>query len=284
MKLYTVKNYFYIIYSLLLLNVSTGNGQSKIESKKNINYGTTENKAQELNVFYPTDKSQLKEVLIFIHGGNWRSGNKSIYSYLGKRFAKKGIVTVVIGYPHEPPVTYNDMATSTALAVLWVQKNIDQYGGNANKIFISGHSAGGHLAALVAIRNEYFDTLKIANPIKGVVLIDAAGLDMHDYLKKENLKKDHHYFRVFTRNPSVWKEATPLYHLRSGMPKMLIYQGGKTYPSIKISNEKFIAALKPYAPKPIFHLQPNKRHIPMIFQFNNSDNPIFKEIIDFMKE
>jgi len=222
--------------------------------------------------------------LIFIHGGNWRSGDKKIYGYFGKRFAKKGIVTVIMGYPHEPPCTYNDMATSTAMAVLWVKNNIQLYGGNPDRIFISGHSAGGHLAALVSLRNEYFDTLRTANPIKGAILIDAAGLDMHDYLKKENLKKDHHYFRVFTSKPSIWKEATPLYHLYKGMPKMLIYQGEKTYPSIKVSNEKFVTALKVYVPKPNFHILKNKKHIPMILQFYNSGNLIYKEMVDFMKE
>ena len=222
--------------------------------------------------------------MIFIHGGNWRSGDKKLYNFFGKGFARKGIVTVIMGYPHEPPCTYNDMATSTALAVQWVKNNIQKFGGNPDKIFISGHSAGGHLAALVSLRNEYFDTLKIANPIKGAVLIDAAGLDMHDYLKKKNLPKDHHYFRVFTSKPQIWKQATPLYHLHNGMPKMLIYQGEKTYPSIKVSNEKFVKALKVYVPNTHFQIQKNKKHIPMILQFFNARNPIFEEMIFFMKE
>lgn len=219
-----------------------------------------------------------------MHGGNWRSGDKKLYSYLGKGFAKKGIVTVIINYPHEPPSTYNVMATATAMAVSWVNKNIQQYGGNADKIFIAGHSAGGHLAALISVRNQYFDTLNISNPIKGTMLIDAAGLDMCDYLKKENLPKDHHYFRVFSHQPYIWKEASPIYHLHKGMPKMLIYQGEKTYPSIKLSNIKFVTALKQYVYKPNFYIQKNKRHIPMILQFNNSNNNIYKEIIDFMNE
>lgn len=223
-------------------------------------------------------------MLIFIHGGNWRSGDKKIYGFFGSGFAKKGIVTVIMGYPHEPPCTYKDMATSTAMAVAWVKNNIQKYGGNPDQIFISGHSAGGHLAALVTLRNEYFDTLKMANPLKGAILIDAAGLDMHDYLKNENLAKDHHYFRVFTTKPKVWKDATPIYHLYKGMPKILIYQGGKTYPSIKVSNEKFVKALKNYDPNPNFHIQKNKKHIPMIFQFYNLRNPIYKEIIDFMEK
>lgn len=269
---------------LALTGISTACCFHSVDKKKKINYGTSKSKTQELNVFYPKKTAELKEVLIFIHGGNWRSGDKSIYNFFGKRFAKKGIVTVIIGYPHEPPVTYDDMATSTALAVLWVKNNIQQYGGNPDKIFISGHSAGGHLASLVSIRNEYFDSLKAANPIKGTIMIDAAGQDMYDYLKKENLKKDHHYFRVFTSNPTIWKEASPLYHLHKGMPKMLIYQGEKTYTSIKVSNQKFVTALKEYVSKPNFHIIKNKGHIPMILQFYNSDNPIYKEMIDFMKE
>ena len=239
---------------------------------------------QKLNVFAPRHPKQLKDVFIFIHGGNWNSGNKALYSFFGTRLARKNVVAVIIDYPLSPEYKYYDMALASAQAVNWVKKNIEKYGGDPNRIFVSGHSAGGHLAALISVRNNYFDTLGIANPIAGTILIDAAALDMYGYLKSEDFDDDNTYLKTFTTDSAQWKAASPLYFLHSNMPPMLIYQGGKTYPSIKESNEKFIAALKPFAPATPFHLLKGKKHIPMILQFFNTCNPRYKEIISFMKE
>jgi pimeloyl-ACP methyl ester carboxylesterase len=93
--------------------------------------------------------------------------------------ARKGVLTVIIEYPLSPEAQYQQMATASAKAVQWVKENIKGFGGDPDRIFVSGHSAGGHLAALISIRPEYFDSLSLPNPIKGLILIDAAGLDMY---------------------------------------------------------------------------------------------------------
>ncbi len=197
--------------------------------------------------------------------------------------ARKGAVTVIIEYPLSPAANYNEMAIASATAVNWVHSNIMKYGGNPEKIFVSGHSAGGHLAALITVREEYFDSIGVESPLKGAILIDAAGLDMYGYLKEEKLPEGHSYLKTFTSDPKIWKEASPMYHLHNGMPPLLIYRGEKTYPSILKSNEKFIKTLKPYVPSVNYKVLKNKKHIPMILQFFWTWNPIYDEIIEFMK-
>lgn len=240
--------------------------------------------AQQLTVFAPRKHGKQNDVLIFIHGGNWNSGKKSLYGFLGRRLARKGIVAVVIDYPLSPQAQYNDMAMAAARSVQWVQKNIERYGGDPSNIFVSGHSAGGHLAALISVRNNYFDTLSMKNPIRGAILIDAAGLDMYGYLKEEKFPPEHTYMRTFTSNPNAWKAASPLYHLHEGMPPMLIYLGGKSYPSIINSNQKFVKSLKSFVADPEFFILKGKKHIPMITQFLRSGNPLYAEMIEFMKQ
>ena len=144
----------------------------------------TQTGPQHLNVFAPRKTDGPTEVLIFVHGGSWRSGRKGLYSFFGKRLARKGVTAVIIDYPLSPEAQYNEMAASVAQAVEWTQQHIEEYGGSADKIFVSGHSAGGHLASLITVRDAYFDTLGITNPIRGTVLIDAAGLDMYGLPKK----------------------------------------------------------------------------------------------------
>jgi acetyl esterase/lipase len=222
-------------------------------------------------------------VLVFIHGGNWNSGKKSQYNIIGNHWAKKSITYVIIDYPLSPQANYKDMAVVSAQAVKWVKENIAKYNGNPERIFVSGHSAGGHLAALISIDSQYFDDLNIKNPIAGTILIDAAGLDMYGYLLEEKLSGDHTYLKTFTKDPNIWKEATPLYHLHKDMPPMLIYRGGKTYDSILKSNEKFVKALDDYTPRTPYRIQKSKKHIPMITQYFTPWNKCYGEIIEFME-
>ena len=258
-----------------------------VSRSKNITYqkadSATNTPEEKLNVFAPRKHKDLKDVLIFIHGGNWNAGKKSLYNFFGSRFARKNVVTVIIDYPLSPQANYDQMAMASAGAVKWVKENIATYGGDPDKIFISGHSAGGHLAALISIDNNYFDTLGITNPIKGAIFIDAAGLDMYGYLNTEGLPSDHTYFTTFTHDPKIWKEASPMYHLHNSMPPLLIYQGGKTYTSISSSTNRFMVAIKEYVPNQQRHILKGKKHIPMITQFFNSYNKRYKEIIEFMK-
>ena len=236
-----------------------------------------------LDVYAPRKKDGVKEVLVFIHGGDWNSGSKSIYKFLGSRFARKDIVTVIINYRLSPPVQYNGMAADAARAVIWVQENIKDYGGDPEKIFVSGHSAGGHLAALISVRAAYFDSLNIVTPIKGAILIDAAGLDMYTYLQEEQFGEGKKYLQTFTKEPDVWKNASPIYYLEGNTLPFLIYRGGKTYPSIIKSNESFVAALKKHVPNPNYKVQKPKRHVPMIVQFLFTLIPRYKEMIRFME-
>jgi len=258
-----------------------------ITRHKNITYLQADSlhsqKKQELNVFAPRHKKQLKDVFIFIYGGNWNSGRKGLYNFFGSRMARKNVVTVVVDYPKSPAANYNDMVIAVAKAVQWTKNNIDKYGGNPNRIFISGHSAGGHLAALASIKNSYFDTLGMKNPVKGIILIDAAGLDMYGYLKTEGLEEGHTYFKTFTTDSAIWKQASPLYYLHAAIPALLIYRGSKTYPSISESNEKFVMALKRYTTAPNYHILKGKKHVAIITQFFNPYNVRYKEIIAFMK-
>lgn len=253
---------------------------------KNITY-TEANQSlgpHQLTVYAPRKTNTPAEVLVFIHGGNWNTGHKGQYRFLGAQFARKGIVTVIIDYPLSPAADYHQMATAAARAVTWTTQNIAQYQGNPNKIYVSGHSAGGHLATLLAIKPIYFAQLGLPNPIKGVILIDAAGLDMYGYLKEKIYPAGHTYLKTFSPNPATWKEASPLYHLRSGLPPFRIYRGEKTYQSIISSNEKFITALRPLSPGTTFKIIPGKKHIGMITQFLNPWNALYEDIITFLQQ
>lgn len=260
----------------------------RISRHKGIVYQSAQQKIppQKLNVFAPRihKGDSLRDVLVFIHGGNWIHGKKELYNWFGSRWARKGVVTIVIDYPLSPAADYRTMTADAATSIAWAKSHIQEYGGNPNRIFVSGHSAGGQLAALIAIDNSWWTPLNIPNPIKGVVLIDAAGIDMYGFLKRGGLKDQPTYIQTFTSSEAEWKRASPLYQLHEGMPPILIYQGGNTFPSIAKGNEKLVAALKGVNARFSFEILPGKKHVPMITQFFNTSSKRYKEMLRFMRQ
>ncbi|MGQ0827776.1 MAG: alpha/beta hydrolase [Bacteroidota bacterium] len=268
---------FFILSGGLLLS---GCSFRHVIQSKNIVY-SPEHKLR-LNVFSPKKPGKPKDVLVFIHGGNWNVGKKSTYNFFGKRMAKKEVVTVVIDY-RKCPTTYDEISRDVVRSVKWITENITGYGGDTNKIFISGHSAGGHLAALVATDDQYFEEMNMKNPIKGVILIDAFGLDMHKYLLKNDKYKRDVYLSVFTKDTNQWKKASPVYNLHREMPPFMIYVGGSTYPNVTNGNNDFLEVLKRYQPDAKIIIVKGAKHVDMIFSFYNSKKKAYQEIIDFMR-
>ena len=243
---------------------------------------------QKLDVFVPKKikKGEDLPVLIFVHGGNWNEGRRGLYKWFGGRLSRKGMMAVIIDYPLSPAARYEDMAQSTANAVAWVRKHAAGYGANENRIFVSGHSAGGHLSALVALDGRYLKAAGVdSSVIKGAVMIDAAGLDMYTYLKDENgLVEEPTYAQTFTTSPEEWKKASPIFYIRPAQLPLLIFQGERTYPSIERSNARFLKELNKQGAPVKFKILSGKKHVPMITQFLNPYNKRYGDIIRFMNE
>lgn len=232
-----------------------------------------------LNVFVPRSKKyKSMPVLIFVHGGNWNTGSKNTYGFLGRNFAKKGVLTIIPDYTLSPNASYDEMTKEIAAVIQWAKQNCAQYNGDPDRIYVTGHSAGGHLAALAVMNPKYGIDPK---GVSGIILNDAAGLDMKNYLEDYPPTNDSDYLATWTNNPDVWQDASPIYFLDKDTPPFLIYVGDKTYQSIKTANEHFLTALKPIQPqvKPI-HI--NKGHIPMVLQYFWPWNKRYDEIIKFM--
>ena len=88
-------------------------------------------------------------VLFFIHGGYWRSLDKSDHSFVAPPFTAKGVCVVVPNYALAPAVTIPQIVMQMVQALGWTYRNIARHGGNPNRIMVAGHSAGGHLAAMM---------------------------------------------------------------------------------------------------------------------------------------
>lgn len=236
-----------------------------------------------LDIYTPRQSSMAQPVVVFIHGGNWNTGNKNLYAFIGRRLAKQGVVAVVINYRLSPAVEVPAMADDCARAVSWVAQHIAQYGGNPTRIFTMGHSAGGGLAALLATDNQLFSKAGLAeNPVKGVILDDPAGLDMYDYLTKMQYSGDEQYLVPFGKNPDGWRAVSPIYFVEAKSPPMLLYVGEKTYPSIINSTNRFRERLQQLGVKHKFTVVSGKKHIGMVTQLFWKNNRIYRDLLTFV--
>ncbi|MEB2775139.1 alpha/beta hydrolase [Algoriphagus sp. D3-2-R+10] len=101
---------------------------------------------------YASKKADNLPVLVFFYGGSWESGEKEIYHFLGNRLARRDLIVVISDYHLASEYKLPAMQKSALEAVKWTKDNLIKYGGNPDRIFVSGHSAGGYLAALIAVK------------------------------------------------------------------------------------------------------------------------------------
>ena len=140
-----------------------------------VSYGNSA--GEKLDIFPPHAKNA--PVVVFIHGGYWRSLDKSDHSFVAPAFTAQGACVVVVNYDLCPAVTIPQITMQMVRALAWVYRNIAQHGGNPKRITVIGHSAGGHLAAmmLACVWNAYrtdlpADLVKNALSISGLYDLD----------------------------------------------------------------------------------------------------------------
>ena len=109
-----------------------------------------------LDVYAPTN-GEDHPVVFWIHGGGWRKGDKAGVQSKPKAFVESGFVFVSVNYRFVPNVTVKEMTGDIAKAIKWVHDHIGEYGGSPDTIFVMGHSAGAHLAALVCTDERYLE-------------------------------------------------------------------------------------------------------------------------------
>ncbi len=182
-----------------------------------------------------TPTSQAKyPVLAMIHGGGWRMGDKrndSMVRYKVPYFVTRGYVYISINYrlSRNPQVKHPDHIDDVALAIAWIHNHVAKYGGDPNQLFVMGHSAGAHLAALIATDHRKLEKLgKSIKIIKGVVCLDGAGYDVPAQMKSANIGPLLRlmYRGAFGNNEKGWIAASPRYHVAKGKgiaPTLVFY-------------------------------------------------------------
>ena len=118
----------------------------RLESwRGDVRYGAGDNETLDI---YPTPNANAP-VLVFIHGGYWRSSDKSLHGFLAPSFTADGALVMVPNYALAPAVGIEHIALQLARCLAWVHRHAAIYGGDPSRIVVAGHSAGGHLASMM---------------------------------------------------------------------------------------------------------------------------------------
>jgi acetyl esterase/lipase len=191
----------------------------KVEIRTDIDYVPTAEyaaKKDRLDVYAPAGAKGAR-VVVSIHGGALREGDKAQPGYVGQLLAKAGFVAVIINYRLSPGVAHPAHVEDAAHAVAWARTHAAEYGGDPQKLFVIGHSAGAYLAALLALDPKYLAAYQMsAKDLKGVVPVSA-----FFYVDRPGVAPDRPK-DVWGTDAAAWKAASPAAYLRKDAPPMLL--------------------------------------------------------------
>ena len=247
-------------------------GNFEVEVHKDIAYveGKDVDERQKLDLYLPKGAKDCP-VLFFIHGGGWTGGSRSGFDKIGRTFAKNGVGFVAVGYRLSPKVKHPAHIEDVAKGFAWTAAHIGKYGGNPDAIFVSGHSAGGHLAALLATDDDYLKAEKLSlKNIKGVIPVSGV------FVISPRMKN------IFGDDAAVCKKASPQSHVRAGLPPFLVLYGDGERNGLGKQAEAFAPALKEKKVEATVVVGKDRNHGTIMMKMAAEDDPATQAVLEFI--
>ena len=241
-----------------------------VKAERNIAYVEGDQDDQpkhKLDLYLPADKTNFP-ILFFVHGGSWRSGDRSLYAPLGNRFAKLGFGVVVPSYRFMPKYPHPAQVEDAAAAFGWTVKNIAAHGGDPSRIYVAGHSAGGHLVSLLALDGRYLAKYQLSpKNIAGVMSLSGV--------------YDVRTLPAFG-DEQTRKAASPIEYVNRESPRFLITYCQWDYPALPAQARLFDRALRRnFAESELVYI-PGENHISEVAHMPRDDDPTARAMLRFM--
>jgi acetyl esterase/lipase len=190
--------------------------------RQTMSYGT--DRLQALD--YWAGANRKSPLVVFVHGGGWKRGDKSLMTGSAKLsdWQGKGYAVASLDYRLVPQATVEQQAADVASAVAFLQSHAATLGFDSNRVVLVGHSAGAHLVALVGTDPQYFRAagLKLSD-VKGIVPLDGAGYDVPRQMKIGARMMHGTYVQAFGSDPARQKRLSPTFQAAApNAPRFLI--------------------------------------------------------------
>ncbi len=213
-------------------------------------------------------------VLLFVHGGYWRMLSSKEFSLVARGPVANDVTVVVSNYSLCPKVGLAEITRQSRAAVAWIAHNIARYNGNPARLFVAGHSAGGHQVGMLAATDwvgEYglpADVIKGGMPISG--LFDMTPF-RHSWLQpKLQLDAD------------LIARQSPLFNIPDQAPPLLVTLGGDESSEFHRQSADYVAAWRARGHRATEFAQPGKNHLTAIGGFEQADSALCGALMEFI--
>lgn len=224
-------------------------------------------------------------VVVFVHGGGWRSGDKAlrvagadVYGNIGRFFAAHGVGAAIVNYRLQPRAAWTDQVEDVAAATRWVREHIAERGGDPGELFLMGHSAGAQLAGHVALDPE--------QGACGWIPVSGAGFDLSDP-KTYALGADPGYYERRFRNgeeDESWKRvASPVRLIGPRAPTSLVVYAEDDWPSLHRQAELLYRALRSAGVPTRLLVIPDEDHYSVVVALTREDKAAAPALLDFVR-
>jgi acetyl esterase/lipase len=183
----------------------------------NISYGSLPQ--QKLDVYQPCHSAPGTRVVIFFYGGDWQAGSKDDYRFAAQAFVSKGFVTVMPNYRLYPSVTFPAFIQDGAQAIKWVHDNIARFNGDPTHVYVAGHSAGAHIAALLTLDGRYLQAVGLD---RSAIHATLALSGPYDFVPSQD---DLPVFSMKPNDTSPDPNIEPIHFVDGKEPPMLLIHG-----------------------------------------------------------
>lgn len=187
---------------------------------------------KKLDMYRPEKPGGLSPVVMFIYGGSWRAGDKFEYEFAGRALAAAGFITIIADYRLWPEVKYPDFLDDCAEAMKWIEDNIEGYGGDPNRFFVAGHSAGAYNAVMLGLDSSFRRDFNVTMPIRAIAGISGP---YNFYPFEYDQVRD-----TFGNAPNP--EGTQPVNLATADAPPIFLASGTTDPIVRIENSQALAA------------------------------------------
>jgi acetyl esterase/lipase len=195
-----------------------------------------ENGKDLLDLYLPEGAKDVP-VVVFFHGGGLRQGDKNECEHVGRALAAKGIGAAVVNYRLSPGVAHPAHAEDGARSIAWVNKHVKEYGGNPERIYLAGHSAGAYLASLLSTDARYLKAQGLSpKSLAGVIPI--SGFFWVEKVAPDRPKD------TWGADPKAWPEASPAKYVSTEAPPTLFLYADGDDPWRREQNQEMAKAMK----------------------------------------
>ncbi len=234
---------------------------------------------QSLDVYAPQVATDAPTV-VFFYGGSWTSGKRQWYRWLGERLAQHGVVTVIPDYRKYPEVRMEGFMADAAHAVAWARGHAGEFGGDPQRLFVMGHSAGGHIGALLATDSSWLGSVSM-QPRDLAGFIGLAGA--YDFLPLT----DEDFIGMFGHDAASQKRSQPVLQVDGDEPPMLLLHGDSDH-TVEPRNASSLArAMRDNDEFVELHMYPDIGHITLLLSLSRplqDKAPALEDTLDFIRQ